>query len=183
MPPADPQRLAEELQALSRAPERLSGWARRRASPRSVTPGPTSPSEVERVYERAPRPPSRDRRRARCARSSGWRTADGRGRVPAGGCPRWTPSPLGRRGRHRTARRIGLGVTAALGIGLTFIAAQRIGVDRVVTSIVRSDATWVLVATGLMIASMFLRASSWYAIAKAALPRQPSAGAMSPRRR
>jgi phosphatidyl-myo-inositol alpha-mannosyltransferase len=38
---------------------------------------------------------------------------------------------------------------------------------------VRSDATWVLVATGLMIASLFLRAASWFSIAKAALPRSP----------
>ena len=36
-----------------------------------------------------------------------------------------------------------------------------------------SDATWVVVATALMMASMFLRASSWYSIAKAALPRRP----------
>ena len=39
-----------------------------------------------------------------------------------------------------------------------------------VSSIVRSDATWVLVACGLMALSLFFRAASWYWIARAALP-------------
>jgi phosphatidylinositol alpha-mannosyltransferase len=43
----------------------------------------------------------------------------------------------------------------------------------VVASVVRSDAGWVLIATALMMASMFLRAVSWFAIARAALPRSP----------
>jgi phosphatidylinositol alpha-mannosyltransferase len=43
----------------------------------------------------------------------------------------------------------------------------------VVASIVRSDAGWVLIATALMMASMLLRAASWYWIARAALPRSP----------
>jgi len=51
--------------------------------------------------------------------------------------------------------------------------ANRIGLDKVVTSIVRSDAGWVIVATALMMASMFLRAASWFAIARAALPKRP----------
>ncbi len=42
-----------------------------------------------------------------------------------------------------------------------------------VASVVRSDAGWVLIATALMMASMFLRAVSWFAIARAALPRSP----------
>jgi phosphatidylinositol alpha-mannosyltransferase len=73
-------------------------------------------------------------------------------------------------GRYQVARRIGLAVAGLLGLVLTYIAAQRIGVDQVVTNIVRSDATWLLVATGLMVASLFLRAGAWYAIARAALP-------------
>src|SRR3712207_7639580 len=60
----------------------------------------------------------------------------------------------------RVARRAGLGVAGVLGIGLTAIAANRIGLDSVVESIVRSDLAWVLVATALMVASLFLRAAS-----------------------
>src|SRR5690606_11951022 len=75
--------------------------------------------------------------------------------------------------RGRTARRIALTAAGILGIGLTALAANRVGLDSVARSIVLSDATWLLVATGLMVASLFLRAISWPAIARAALPRTP----------
>jgi phosphatidylinositol alpha-mannosyltransferase len=61
-------------------------------------------------------------------------------------------------------------VAGALGIGLTALAAQKIGVDKVVESIVRSNFTWVLAAVALMAISLFFRAASWYWIATAALP-------------
>ena len=75
------------------------------------------------------------------------------------------------------ARRAALGVAGVLGLVLTFIAAKRIGVDNVVANIVRSDLTWVLVATALMCASLFLRASSWFAIARSALADRARCGA------
>ena len=62
---------------------------------------------------------------------------------------------------------------ASLGVGLTALAAHKIGLQNVVASIVRSDLGWVLIATGLMMSSMFMRAVSWLAIARAALPRRP----------
>ncbi len=60
-----------------------------------------------------------------------------------------------------------------LGVGLTALAAQKIGVDNVVESIVRSDLSWVLVACALMALSLFFRAASWYWIVRAALPLRP----------
>jgi len=59
---------------------------------------------------------------------------------------------------------------AALGAVLTYLAAARIGLDNVVESVVRSEGSWVLAATALMVASLFLRAESWLAIARPALP-------------
>ena len=53
------------------------------------------------------------------------------------------------------------------------LAAQKIGVDNVVESIVRSNLTWVLIACALMAASLFFRAASWYWIVRAALPNRP----------
>jgi phosphatidylinositol alpha-mannosyltransferase len=172
VPPADPQRLAEELQALSGAPERLArmGEAARESAQRYAWPRVAA--RVDEVYERATSVPEAATSSGRIARNLGLTPADGNERVPARRLPSLDPEPAHGGGRHRIARRIGLGVAAALGIGLTFIAARRIGVDQVVASIVRSDASWVLVATALMMASMFLRASSWYSIAKAALPRR-----------
>jgi len=58
-------------------------------------------------------------------------------------------------------------------LGLTFLAAQKIGVDNVIESIVRSNLTWVLFACALMASSLFFRAASWYWIARAALPNRP----------
>src|SRR5215207_4730514 len=74
------------------------------------------------------------------------------------------------RGGRRAARKLAVGVAGALGLLLTALAARRIGVDQVATNIIGSDITWVLVALGLMMAAMFMRAASWVAIARAALP-------------
>ena len=173
VPPADPQRLAEELQALSRAPERLAamGEAGRESARRYAWPSVAA--RIEGTYERARSVAEPADRSARAARTLGLAPADGNRRVPARRLPSLDPAPARAGSRHRTARRVGLGVAAAIGVGLTYMAARRVGVDRVVTNIVHSDATWVVVATALMMASMFLRASSWYSIAKAALPRRP----------
>ena len=83
------------------------------------------------------------------------------------------PEPAKAIGRHRTKRRIALGVAGLLGIALTAIAASRIGLHDVVRNIVRSDSTWVLVALALMSASLFMRAGSWYASVRSALPSRP----------
>ena len=173
VPPADPQRLAETLQELNGSRERLARMAvaarqsaRRYAWPRVA-------GEVEAVYERALEVPRPRTTGDRVARRIGVTPSDGKPPVRARRLPSLDPEPARNGDRHRTARRVGVGVAALIGLGLTFIAARRVGVDQVVTNIVRSDATWVLVATGLMMASMFLRASSWYSIARAALPRSP----------
>jgi phosphatidyl-myo-inositol alpha-mannosyltransferase len=174
VPPGDPQRLAEELQRAHHEPERLAtmGAAARRSAERYAWPRVAD--RVSRIYERAieaPRPASATERVAHWA---GIRPADGR--PPSS--PRRLPSldpPLARSGsrKRRVARRIGLGVAGVLGVGLTALAAQKIGVDKVIASIVRSDLTWVLVACALMALSLFFRAASWYGIVRAALPNRP----------
>jgi phosphatidyl-myo-inositol alpha-mannosyltransferase len=171
VPPADPQRLAEELLRLHYEPERLAAlgeaaWrsARRYAWPRIA-------DRVAAIYERAielPRPASAGER---FVHWTGLRSADGEPPRPPRRLPSLDPvlASAGGRGR-RVARRAALGVTGVLGVGLTALAAQKIGVDNVVASIVRSDVTWVLVACALMALSLFFRAASWYWIARAALP-------------
>jgi phosphatidylinositol alpha-mannosyltransferase len=94
---------------------------------------------------------------------------DGGPRRPAQKLPSLEPAPA-TGGPRRAARKIGLAIAAILGLGLTALAARKIGVDQVAESIIRSDISWVLVACGLMTAAMFARAASWVAIARAALP-------------
>jgi len=171
VPPADPQRLAEELQRAHHEPERLAalGAAARQSAERYAWPRVAD--RVTEVYEQAIEAPEPKGAAERAARWAGLQPTDGKPRRPPQRLPSLDP-PLARDGsrRRRVARRVGLGVAGALGLGLTALAAQKIGVDNVVSSIVRSDATWVLVACALMGLSLFFRAASWYWIARAALP-------------
>jgi len=174
VPPADPQRLAEELQRIYYEPERLAamGEAARRSAQRYAWPRVAD--QVTEVYERAIEAPQPDTGAERAAHWAGVRPADGLPKQLPQRLASLDPAPAqaGKRGR-RVARRVGLGVAGALGVGLTVLAAQKIGVDNVVESIVRSNLTLVLVACALMAISLFFRAASWYWIACAALPNRP----------
>jgi len=174
VPPGDPQRLAEELQRAYHEPERLAamGEAARRSAQRYAWPRVAD--QVTAVYERALAAPRPSGAAERAIHWAGLRPADGGPRHPAQKLPSLDPAPAraGNRGRQ-LARRAGLVVAGALGVGLTVLAAQKIGVDNVVESIVRSNLTWVLIACALMASSLFFRAASWYWIACAALPNRP----------
>ncbi|HET8593381.1 MAG TPA: glycosyltransferase, partial [Solirubrobacterales bacterium] len=175
VPPADPQALAEELQLLAHEPERRTalGEAGRRTAGRYDWP--VVAGEVIDVYERAIAPVSAPATTVQsAARRTGLTRIDGRSRRPARRLPSLEPTPAGGSGRRRSfARKAGVAVAAIIGLLLTALAARRIGVDQVATNIIRSDITWVLVSLGLMIAAMFMRAASWIAIARAALPGRP----------
>jgi phosphatidylinositol alpha-mannosyltransferase len=174
VPPGDPQRLAEELQRVHHEPERLRemGEAARRSAQRYAWPRVAD--QVTEVYERALEAPKPATAGEKFAHWAGIRPADGNPKRPAERLPSLDPAPAqaGKRGRV-VARRVGLVVAGLLGVGLTALAAQKIGVDNVVESIVRSNLTWVLIACALMASSLFFRAASWYWIARAALPNRP----------
>jgi phosphatidylinositol alpha-mannosyltransferase len=174
VPPGDPQRLAEELQRAHHERERLAamGVAARESAERYAWPRVAD--RVTSVYERAIETPPPATFGERVAQWAGLRPADGGPPSPPQRLESLDP-PVARSGsrRRRVARRLGLGVAGGLGLGLTALAAQKIGVDNVVTSIVRSDVTWVVVACALMALSLFFRAASWYGIVRAALPNRP----------
>jgi phosphatidylinositol alpha-mannosyltransferase len=174
VPPADPQRLAEELQRIHHEPERLRamGEAARESAKRYAWP--RIADQVTEVYERAVAVPRPETSAEKVAHWAGARPADGQPRRPAQRLPSLDPElAVAGSGRRKLVRRLGLGIAGALGIGLTVLAAQKIGVDKVVESIVRSNLTLVLVACALMASSLFFRAASWYWIARAALPNRP----------
>jgi phosphatidylinositol alpha-mannosyltransferase len=173
VPPADPQALAEELQLLAHEPERIKamGEAGRRSAQRYAWPHIAE--EVAGVYERAVDPalapiwPPEE-----FARRTGLVRMDGGPKRPAQRMPSLEPAPPDPRSRgRRYARKAGVAVASVLGLGLTALAARRIGVDQVASSIIDSDLKWVLIACALMVAAMFARAASWVAIVRAALPR------------
>ena len=174
VPPGDSQRLAEELQRAHHEPERLAamGAAARRSAQRYAWPHVAD--RVTEVYQQAIEAPAPQGVAERAAHWAGIRSADGRPTSPPRRLDSFDP-PLAQSGsrKRRIARRAGLGAAGALGVGLTVLAAQKIGVDNVIASIVRSDFTWVLVACALMALSLFFRAASWYGIVRAALPNRP----------
>jgi phosphatidylinositol alpha-mannosyltransferase len=174
VPPGDPQRLAEELQRAHHEPERLAAMGRTARESAQRYAWPRVADRVSRVYERAIETAVPSGTAERAVHWIGLKSADGLPLSPPRRLPSLDP-PMAQSGsrRRRVARRVGLGVAAALGIGLTALAAKKIGVDNVIESIVRSDLTWVLVACGLMALSLFFRAASWYGIVRAALPNRP----------
>ena len=123
------------------------GEAGRRSAERYAWPHIAD--EVTEVYERAIEPaPGADLRRRGAPRDGPASSAStaGRGGRPQR-LPRLEPDPptAGGRGR-RAARQIGVAVAGVLGLGLTALAARRIGVDQVASSIIDSDLKWVLIA-------------------------------------
>jgi phosphatidylinositol alpha-mannosyltransferase len=173
VPPADPQRLAEELQRAHHEPERLAAMGRAARQSAQRYAWPRVADQVTEVYEQALEAPAPQGAGERIGHWAGLRPADGKPRRPPSRLPSLEPAPAEGGRRRAVARRAGLVVAGVLGAGLTALAAQKIGVDNVVTSIVRSDITWVLVACALMSLSLFFRAASWYWIVRAALPNRP----------
>jgi phosphatidylinositol alpha-mannosyltransferase len=174
VPPADAQRLAEELQRMYVEPVRREemGQAARRSAERYAWPNVAA--QVEATYERVQHSPRSVSTPEAIARRVGAIPIDGSASAPPRRLPTLDPEPArAMAGGRRVARRIGLGVAGLAAVGLTALAANKIGLDNVIASIVRSDLKWVLIALALMMASMFLRAASWLEIARAALPNRP----------
>ena len=172
VPPADPQALGEELQLLAHEPKRIAamGEAGRRSAQRYAWP--RIAEQVAEVYERAIEPaPAPIWPPEEFARRTGLIRIDGGPREPAKRLPSLEPTLDHAPGRgRRVARKAGVVVASILGVGLTALAARRIGMGQVANSIIDSDLKWVLIACALMVAAMFARAASWIAITRAALP-------------
>jgi phosphatidylinositol alpha-mannosyltransferase len=108
----------------------------------------------------------------RVARRAGLVRADG----GAPGWPKRLPSPEpaapgdGRKRAWRQVRRGAVLGGAAGGVGLAALALQRIGLDSIGNALLNATPFWVFAALALMCLSMLLRAESWHAILRAALP-------------
>ena len=108
VPPADPQRLAEELQELSGSRERLARMAVAARESAQRYAWPRVAGEVEAVYERALAVPEAARRPATGSRAGiGVTPSDGKPPVRARRLPSLDPEPARDGDRHRTARRVG----------------------------------------------------------------------------
>jgi len=177
VPAGDPQALAHALRDLALRParRRTMSEAARRSAARYAWP--RIASRVVGVYEDAVEAPAPAGVVARAAVRHGLRPADGRELVPPQRMPRPdrpTDEGQARRERRRKLLRRGL-VAAATGgtVGLAALGLQRIGMDSIAESFVRSSPPWVLLALAVFAVSMGFRAISWHAILRAAIPDAP----------
>jgi phosphatidyl-myo-inositol alpha-mannosyltransferase len=171
VPRGDATRLAETLRDLALDPARTTrlGDMARVSAERYAWPHVAD--EVVAAYEDALAVPQPQSARRRAAVRIGALPADGGVRAPARRLPTLEPAPAGvPHPAMRFARRIGVAVAAAGAAGAALLALQRIGLPSIGHALVHSSPVWVLFGLALMCASMFLRAASWHAILKAALP-------------
>jgi phosphatidyl-myo-inositol alpha-mannosyltransferase len=172
VPMGDAVELGEALAALALDPERrarMSAAARERAE-RFAWPRVTS--EIVGVYEEALALPRPEGGFARAATRAGLRPAEPGPRVKPARLPSIEPvdPDTPRRSTAQVLRRAAVGAGALLGVGLTALALNRIGLESIGRAMLAATPVWVLAAFAVMCASMLLRAESWNAIVRAALP-------------
>src|SRR5829696_3402381 len=170
VPRGDATRLAETLRDLALDPARTVRMGTEAARSAERYAWPRIAAEVTGVYDEARAVERPAGALARAAVRVGTVPADGV-RVPARRLPSLEPPvESATRPALRYARRGLLALAGLAAVGGTLLALGRIGLEPIGQALLASSPTWVLVALGMMCASMFLRAVSWHAILKAALP-------------
>jgi phosphatidylinositol alpha-mannosyltransferase len=175
VPPGDALALAEALRRVAldaRLRARMALAARERAERFAWS---NVAAEVLQSYEQAQRIGRPATRLGRVAVRHGLAPADLLPRIPAerlpslrgdGPLPAAVPARAGR--APRALRRGAVLLSCAGAIALALLAFSRIGVDRVVASLLASKPGLVAAGLALMCASMFARAIAWHAILAAA---------------
>jgi phosphatidyl-myo-inositol alpha-mannosyltransferase len=169
-PRADATALAATLRDLALHPERHQAMGRAAAASAQRYAWPTVAAEVLDTYEQAIAVGTAPTRARRAAVAVGALPADLRPRSPAVRLASLEPPPPGSHPRRALVRKAALGLA---GLGATVgavVAVNRIGVHRIAASLVTSSPSWVLLSLGIMCLSMAVRAISWHAILRAALP-------------
>jgi phosphatidylinositol alpha-mannosyltransferase len=126
------------------------------------------------AYEEAVEVPAPVGAAQRLAVAVGARAADLKPRVAPQRLPSLEPKLTGPE-RHSktlaTARRLGLAAVSLGGAVLAFMALQKIGLTNIARSLITASPTLVLLGLAVMCSAMVMRAFSWHAILRAALPR------------
>lgn len=172
VPAGDPLALAESLRRLALDPSHRRQMALAAHERAERFAWPHIADEVHDCYERAIALADPDRLAARPAATRvalrhGFLPADLQPRVPPQRLPSLAPVPpplVGRERRARTVRRAGLALTTIAGGALGALALQRVGVTRVLASVLASKPGLILAALALMCVAMFTRAIGWHAI-------------------
>ncbi|HEY1509597.1 MAG TPA: lysylphosphatidylglycerol synthase domain-containing protein [Solirubrobacteraceae bacterium] len=173
VPPGDARALAEALRDIWEEPERRAAMARAAADDVRRFAWPRVADEVMQAYKEAIATPVSQRPLERAAVRIGARSADLKPRVPARRLPSLEPKTAAqhRAGALALVRRGALAAISLGGAVLALLALQKIGLGNITAALLHSSPAFVLLALAIMCASMVLRAFSWHAILRAALPR------------
>src|SRR5829696_6856972 len=165
VPRGDATALAETLRDLALAPERTAALGAAAGASAERYAWPQVAAQVAASYEDARAVPQPEGAAQRAAVRIGLRSADLGPRRPA-----LEPLPTPARRAGAFVRRGAIALAAVGAAGGSYLALERIGVDRVTHTLVTSSPAWVVIGLALMCASMLFRAVSWHAILRAALP-------------
>jgi phosphatidylinositol alpha-mannosyltransferase len=171
VPPGDPQALAEVLRDLHDEPDRRAQMSRAAAADVERFAWPAVADQVMEAYEEAVAVPAAARATQRAAVAVGLRAADLKPHIPARKLPSLEPPPASRRRPVVTAaRRAGMACVSVGALLLAYKALSTIGLANIAHALVASSPSFVILGLGVMCAAMALRAVSWHAILRAALP-------------
>jgi phosphatidylinositol alpha-mannosyltransferase len=180
VPRGDAAALGEALRALALDSARRDALASAALETARQYAWPRVAAQVLEAYEDAIAIGSPETTVQRAAVRVGALSADLLPRRPARRLPSIEPPPpprerarVGGRPIFAFARRALMAIVAMAILAGSFFALQRIGIDRIGHSLLHATPPWVLVALGLMCASMAVRAVAWAAILRAAMPTAP----------
>ncbi len=174
VPRGDAQTLAEALRDLYEEPIRRAQMARAAALGADRFAWPRVAAQVLNAYEDAVAVPEAATTVQRVAVKIGARSADLKPRVPPQRLVSLEPPLTGPQKHSKAlgvARRAGLATVSIGGAVLAFLALQKIGLTKIASTLITASPTLVLLGLAIMCGAMALRAVSWHAILKAALPR------------
>jgi phosphatidylinositol alpha-mannosyltransferase len=170
VPRGDATALAETLRDLALQPERTRALGAAAGASAARYAWPQVAAQVAGAYEDARAVPQPEGATERAAVRIGLRSADLGPRRPARRLASLEPTPSTARRTGVLLRRAAIAIAALGAAAGSYLALERIGVDRVAHTLVTSSPSWVVIGLALMCASMIFRAVSWHAILRAALP-------------
>ncbi len=171
VPRGDAQALAEALRDLYDEPARRAQMARAATVDVERFAWPRVAAEVIEAYEDAIATPQPQGTVARAAVRVGARAADLMPHVPAQRLPSLEPETVGaRKTLPVLARRVALAAITVGGAVLGVLALRKIGIGHIITALINSSPSLVLLALAVTCGALVLRAFSWDAILRAALP-------------
>jgi phosphatidylinositol alpha-mannosyltransferase len=177
VPRGDAAALGEALRALALDPARRDALASAALQTARQYAWPRVAAQALEAYEDAIAIGAPATATQRAAVRVGALSADLLPRRPARRLPSIEPPPPPRERARRPVlafvRRALMAIVAMAILAGSFFALQRIGIDRIGHSLLHATPPWVLVALGLMCASMAVRAVAWAAILRAAMPTAP----------